>query len=82
VLHLATECSNRNHSAAFPLDLPAWFIKLFTLQGDLVLDPFMGSGTAVAAAKQLGRHYIGIDIHHPYVELAKQAVRKIQPPLL
>ena len=36
VLHLATECSNRNHSAAFPLSLPEWFIKLFTREGDVV----------------------------------------------
>ncbi len=45
VLHLATECNNKNHSAAFPESLPAWFIKLFTKQHDTVLDPFMGSGT-------------------------------------
>ncbi len=45
VLHLATECNNKNHSAAFPEGLPEWFIKLFTKQGDTVLDPFMDSGT-------------------------------------
>lgn len=45
VLHLATECNNKNHSAAFPEALPEWFIKLFTKEGDIVLDPFMGSGT-------------------------------------
>ena len=43
VLHIATECANKNHSAAFPEALPEWFIKLFTKEGDLVLDPFMGS---------------------------------------
>ncbi len=42
VLHLATECNNKNHSAAFPEGLPQWFIKLFTKEGDTVLDPFMG----------------------------------------
>ena len=42
VLHLATECNNKNHSAAFPEALPEWFIKLFTKQGDLVLDPIHG----------------------------------------
>ncbi|MDP2917545.1 MAG: site-specific DNA-methyltransferase, partial [Dehalococcoidia bacterium] len=40
VLHMATECGNRNHSAVFPEALPAWFIKLFTEEGDWVLDPF------------------------------------------
>jgi site-specific DNA-methyltransferase (adenine-specific)/site-specific DNA-methyltransferase (cytosine-N4-specific) len=38
VLHLATECSNKNHSAAFPEELPAWFIKLFTKENDTVMD--------------------------------------------
>jgi len=42
VLHLATECNNKNHSAAFPEGLPEWFIKLFTKESDTVLDPFMG----------------------------------------
>jgi len=41
VLHLATECGNKSHSAAFPPSLPAWFIKLFTKPDDLVLDPFL-----------------------------------------
>jgi DNA modification methylase len=42
VLHMATESSNKNHSAVFPVSLPEWFIKLFTAEGDVVLDPFMG----------------------------------------
>lgn len=45
VLHLATECGNRNHSATFPVELPSWFIRLFTQPNDVVLDPFLGSGT-------------------------------------
>ncbi|MBI5668316.1 MAG: site-specific DNA-methyltransferase [Chloroflexi bacterium] len=71
VLHLATESSNRKHSAAFPLELPKWFIKLFTQEGDLVLDPFVGSGTTAIAARMLGRHYLGIELLPEYVELAK-----------
>ncbi len=53
VLHLATECNNKNHSAVFPEKLPEWFIKLFTKEGDTVMDPFMGSGTAIITANNL-----------------------------
>lgn len=81
VLYMATECSNRNHSAAFPIDLPTWFIKLFTIEDDIVLDPFVGSGTTAAAAKELGRHYVGIDIKEEYCHLARERVAYIQPPL-
>lgn len=72
VLHLATECSNKGHSAAFPEDLPAWFIKLFTKPGDLVLDPFLGSGTTALASKKLARHYVGIDNDATYVQIARK----------
>jgi site-specific DNA-methyltransferase (adenine-specific) len=71
VLHLATESSNQNHAATFPVALPEWFIKLFTTEGDVVLDPFVGSGTTCVAAKKLCRHYIGIDNSKEFVELAK-----------
>ena len=81
VIHLATECSNRNHSAAFPEDLPAWFIKLFTQADDVVLDPFIGSGTTAVAAKQLKRNYIGIDTNEEYCRQARQRVLKVQPCL-
>ncbi len=77
VLHLATESSNRQHSAAFPQELPKWFIKLFTQEGDLVLDPFMGSGTTALAASTLGRHYLGIEILPEYVELARRTLGEI-----
>ena len=62
VLHLATECGNKQHSAVFPVELPAFFIKLFTVTNDLVLDPFEGSGTTGVVAVELQRQYIGIDI--------------------
>lgn len=76
VLHLATESSNRKHSAAFPLELPKWFIKLFTQEGDLVLDPFIGSGTTAVAAKTLGRHYLGIEVLPEYARLAEQTLNQ------
>lgn len=82
VLHMATECYNRNHSATFPVELPAWFIKLFTEPGDVILDPFAGSGTALVAAKEHGRYYIGIDITKENYHLARERVGQIQPRLL
>lgn len=75
VLHMATECNNRNHSATFPEDLPRWFIKLFTKPGDVVLDPFIGSGTTAVAAMNLNRHYVGIDVLEEYCELARSATQ-------
>ena len=76
VLHLATECNNKNHSAAFPQELPQWFIKLFTRVGDTVLDPFMGSGTTNIVAQKMNRHSIGIEIVKDYYEVVN---RKIEP---
>jgi site-specific DNA-methyltransferase (adenine-specific)/site-specific DNA-methyltransferase (cytosine-N4-specific) len=78
VIHMATECSNRNHSAAFPIDLPKWFVRLFTQPGDLVLDPFIGSGTTAVAAVQLGRRYTGIDLSPEYVEMSRSRLAEIQ----
>ena len=52
--------------------------KLFTQPGDMVLDPFIGSGTTAAAAMQLGRNYSGIDINPEYVELARKRVAELQ----
>lgn len=72
VLYLSTECSNKNHSAAFPESLPEWFIKLFTKEGDVVLDPFMGSGTTNLVAQRLHRNSIGIDIKTEYYQQVRQ----------
>lgn len=76
VLHLATECSNRGHSASFPISLPTWFIKLFTEEGNVVLDPFVGSGTTALACIELNRHYIGIEAGKQYWELANEGIRQ------
>ena len=82
VLHLATECSNKNHSAAFPEELPEWFIKLFTKEYDTVLDPFMGSGTTVIVANKMNRHSIGIDIVPEYYDLVNKQVSPVELYLL
>ena len=78
VLYLSTQCSNKNHSAAFPEELPAWFIKLFTERGETVLDPFVGSGTTAVASKKLGRNYIGIDIMREYCDLSEANLEKTE----
>jgi site-specific DNA-methyltransferase (adenine-specific)/site-specific DNA-methyltransferase (cytosine-N4-specific) len=78
VLHLATECNNKNHSAAFPEELPEWFIKLFTKENDTVLDPFMGSGTTMIVADRMRRNSIGIEIVPEYCERVKQQLRPAQ----
>jgi len=78
VLHMATETGNKSHSAVFPLDLPEWFIKLFTKPGDVVLDPFIGSGTTALAAIDLGRHYFGIDLNSEYIELSNERIAETQ----
>ena len=75
VLHMPTECYNQSHSAAFPLALPEWFIRLFSDEGDLVLDPFVGSGTTAVAALQQGRHYIGIDLLPENCQLAQDRLK-------
>jgi len=76
VLHMSTECGNKNHSATFPESLPEWFIKLFTKQNDVVLDPFMGSGTTIIVAQKMNRRSIGIEILPDYHEIT---VNRLEP---
>lgn len=82
VLHLATECNNKNHSAAFPEELPEWFIKLFTRENDTVLDPFMGSGTTLIVANRMKRNSIGIDIVREYFDIVREQLQPIELYLL
>jgi site-specific DNA-methyltransferase (adenine-specific) len=82
VLHLATECNNKNHSAAFPEELPEWFIKLFTKDNDVVLDPFMGSGTTIFVANRMKRNSIGIEIMPEYFEMVRRKVQPVEMYLL
>ena len=74
VLNFATVCNNKNHSAAFPEELPEWFIKLFTKEFDTILDPFVGSGTTLNVAKKMRRNSIGIDIIPEYVDMIKKEI--------
>lgn len=82
VLHLATECNNKNHSAAFPQELPEWFIKLFTKENDTVLDPFMGSGTTLSVANRMKRNSIGIEIVPEYYKMVKDQLKPVELYLL
>jgi site-specific DNA-methyltransferase (adenine-specific) len=74
-----------NHPAPFPVELPMRLIDLYTYQGDLVLDPFMGSGTTAVAALRAGRHFVGYDTDHDYASDARRRVAKererVQTPL-
>lgn len=78
VLHFATECQNKNHPAAFPENLPEWFIKLFTQESDTVLDPFAGSGTTLAVAQRIKRNSIGIEILPEYHEMMLQEIETVK----
>lgn len=58
------------HPAVFPISLPTKCISLFTHKGELVLDPFVGSGTTLVAAQDLGRNAVGFDLKNEYIEIA------------
>ena len=62
------------HPAPFPVALAARAISLYSYRNDVVLDPFVGSGTTCVAAAQLGRHYVGYDISQDYCELAQKRI--------
>jgi site-specific DNA-methyltransferase (adenine-specific) len=71
------ESANRvGHPAPYPVELPERLIHLYTYRGDLVLDPFMGSGTTAVAALRTERHYVGYDTDDEYVTRAKQRLEK------
>ncbi len=63
------------HPAPFPEELPHRLIQLYTFIGDVVLDPFCGSGTTCLSALKSGRHYVGYDIEEKYIELATERIK-------
>jgi modification methylase len=63
------------HPAPFPVELPRRLIQLYTFAGDLVLDPFMGSGQTALAALRSGRHFVGYDTDPGYVRLAEERIK-------
>lgn len=68
------------HPAPFPVELPEQLIRLYTYADDLVLDPFMGSGSTLVAASRLGRRYVGYDLDPAYVDLARTRVAEEGDP--
>ena len=75
VWEIQAESATRvGHPAPFPVELPRRLIDLYTYEGDLVLDPFMGSGSTAVAALRRGRHFVGFDTDPAYVERARARV--------
>ncbi len=74
VVETAVDSSHKNHSAIFPIELPSWFIRLFTKEGDVVLDPFLGSGTSAVAATMHKRKYLGIELKKEYFAEAEKNI--------
>jgi len=70
-----------NHVAKFPEELPNRLIKMFSFIGDVVLDPFSGSGTTTISAFKLGRNSIGTDLNPEYIDLSKSLLKKAQETL-
>lgn len=68
----AVQASKVGHPAPFPFELPYRCIQLYSFQGDVVLDPFAGSGTTCLAAHQSGRHFVGYEINPEYCQLAEK----------
>ena len=73
VLHYSGETTNVGHPA-YPTDIPAFFIKAFTDEGDLVYDPFMGSGTTAEVALRLNRKFIGSELDKGYIKVANDRI--------
>ena len=74
----AASAKRIGHPAPFPVELPLRLIKLYTFEGDVVLDPFMGSGQTALAAVMAGRKYAGYDTSREYCRLARKRVRQLE----
>jgi modification methylase len=77
VWNFAAESARKiGHPAPFPVELPRRLIQLYTFEGEIVLDPFMGSGQTAIAAVRSKRHYVGYEVDERYVELARQRIQQ------
>ena len=77
---IATESAKKiGHPAPFPIELPYRLIQMYTFMGDVVLDPFMGSGQTALAAIKTGRHYVGYELNSEYHKLANKRINSTKP---
>ncbi|HYI63125.1 MAG TPA: site-specific DNA-methyltransferase [Acidimicrobiales bacterium] len=75
--HIPPERASRvGHPAPFPVELPEWLVELYTYEGDLVLDPFMGSGSTAVAAVRKRRRFVGYDLDPDYLDIARARVKE------
>jgi len=72
----AEQATKVGHPAPFPIELPYRLIQLYTFEGEVVLDPFMGSGQTAIAAIKSGRHYVGYEINEEYINLAEDRMKR------
>ena len=68
------------HPTQKPLDLVEYLIKTYSNEGDVIFDPFMGSGTTMLAAKNLNRHGIGCELFEDYFNIAQSRINGVNPP--
>jgi len=73
----AEQAKKIGHPAPFPVELPYRLIQLYTFEGEVILDPFMGSGQTAIAAIKSGRYYVGYEISKEYVKLADKRIREL-----
>lgn len=73
----AEYASRVGHPAPFPIELPSRCIKLYTFEDEIILDPFMGSGTSAVAALMLNRNFVGYDVSEEYVKIAERRINEV-----
>lgn len=82
LVETAVNISQQSHSAIFPIELPSWFIRLFSKDKDIILDPFMGSGTTAVAALLHNRKYLGVEMLPEYVKEANKNLKEVKKTVL
>ena len=77
----AVSAKKVGHPAPFPIELPRRLIEFYSYKNDVILDPFIGSGTTALAAIRLNRHYVGYEISQEYVDLARKKIKEVKNQL-